>query len=388
MDFLSLNAVGMKNHNKYAVLKYIRKGYLSRADISRLTNLTRASITYIVDDLREAGLVIEGEYKQKRVGKRSIQLSINPKAGYAIGISITRDCIQLNVINLACEVVKSDVIYDKDLSLGESLDAISEKVASYIKKYSRKMLGIGIICPGPVDEINGKIINPIKLNKWHYFDICEYFSNRFKIKCFLKKDINSYALIEKTFNKDIDGCDFLDVISDRGIGSSVILDGKLLVGNGFGVELGHVSIDPINGKLCQCGLKGCVEQYASTSSIINYCKEQGLEYNKWEEVMDDFLSNDETKRNKAKDIVDKMVFYYGEALSTFENILNIGTIIITGSLSYRSEVLFDSIENYINSHILAKNLSKVRIVRSIIEDIEYKAAGNIVLEELFNGNLN
>ena len=82
-----------------------------------------------------------------------------------------------------------------------------------------------------------------------------------------------------------------------------------------------------------------------------------------------------------------MVFYYGEVLSTFENILNIGTVVITGSLAYRSEVLFDSIENYINSHILAKNLKRVRLLKSIIEDIEEKAAGNIVLEEFFNGNL-
>ncbi len=387
MTKATFNASRMKDKNKFIVLNYIRQGGLSRADISRLTGLTRASITYIVDSLVEDGLVVETGFNQPKIGKRSVLLSINPSASYVIGVSIQRGSLRLTVLGLSTKIYEDRIIYDETDSLKESLEIINQLITLFLKKYGKKIIGIGVTSPGPVDSKKGLILNPTRLNKWHYFDICNYLEQRYKIPCYLNKDINSYACLEKTFNSELADKSFIEIMSERGIGSAIVMDGEMFVGNGFGCELGHISID-INGRLCECGHHGCLEKYASIICLLSECKEEGIgDFSSWEEVIDTLYTSDAEKKAQAVKVVNRMVLYLGSGLVAFQNLLNINNIVFSGHFAYRPTLFFNQLDNYISTRMLCRNNQSINIYASKVKDIEAKAAGNVILEKYFNGEL-
>ena len=378
-----INASNMKLLNKFSVLKCIRENNVSRADISRITSLTRASITNIVNELLQEKLVIEYAYSEPKIGRRAINLAINGTYAYAIGIIISRKIYTVNLIDLNCDIVESFSIPNEGQQKEIILDFFSEKVEYIKNKFEGKILGIGINSPGPVDSINGNILNPPNLNEWHYFNICQFFSDKFEIPSFIEKDINSYALFEKTFGIGRTKKNFVQIFADDGIGSALVLDGELFSGFGQGIEFGHISIDSFSGKKCPCGNTGCIEMYASIPNIIKEYKEKGYNFNSWKEVMDGAYNNNPN----ALEIIDKTSAYLSSAFTSFLNIFNVYTIVISGELMYKSELLYNKIKQEICKKTIYKRSNGVKFYNSSSDDYFNKTAGNIVLEKFFTNTL-
>lgn len=384
MNSKAINAASMKNINKYMILKHIRTGNLSRSDLSRLTSLTRATITNIVDDLLREGYVIEYGFNKPKIGKRGIKLAINGDYAYAIGVAITRFFYLVNVIDLNCKSIEEIRVNSEQFeSRYDAMAFISEQIQKFLDKYRNKIIGIGVASPGPIDSFKGTILNPPGMDEWHYFNVCQYLSDKFNLKCFIEKDINSYAIMEKTFGAGAALNTFLEIFADEGIGSALIINKELFSGMGQGCEFGHVSIDCFNGLPCPCGNIGCVEMYASIPKLLNAYAEKGLSYVSWRELTDSAYKDD----NDALTIISAMARYLGSALISFLNIININTIVVTGELSYRPDILFEKIEAIIKKQIISKN-TNIKIIPSKFNDIISQASGNIVFEKLFNGELN
>lgn len=379
-----INATNMKLLNKFAVLKCIRENNVSRADISRITSLTRASITNIVNELIQENLVLEYNFSEPKIGRRAINLAINGTYAYSIGIIISRNIYTVNLIDLNCEVIDSISIPNEGQQKEIILNFFSEKVEHFKNKFGDKILGIGISAPGPVDSINGTILNPPNLNEWHYFNICQYFSGKFELPAFIEKDINSYALFEKTFGIGQIKKNFLQVFADDGIGSALVLDGELFSGFGQGIEFGHISINSFTGKKCPCGNTGCIEMYASIPNIIKECKEKGYNFNSWKEIVDEAYNNNPN----ALEIIDSTSAHLSSAFTSFLNIFNVYTIVICGKLMYKSELLFNTIRQEIGKKTIYKRSNGVKFYVSSLDNQFDKAAGNIVLEKFFTNNLN
>lgn len=127
-----INATNMKLLNKYSVLKCIRENNVSRADLARMTSLTRASITNIVNELIQENLVIEYSFSEPKVGLRAINLAINGSFGYAIGVIVSRHLFSVNLINFNCEIIEEFYIENKGQTRNEVLDFFDEK-NNYLK---------------------------------------------------------------------------------------------------------------------------------------------------------------------------------------------------------------------------------------------------------------
>ena len=98
----AINSSVMKQSNRKMVLKWIRRRPISRAELSDCTQLTRASITQIVDELMEEGLVTETEsVGRNKLGRKQTQLAIVKDAMYIAGVNLRRKGYDLGVINLA-----------------------------------------------------------------------------------------------------------------------------------------------------------------------------------------------------------------------------------------------------------------------------------------------
>ncbi|MDX5688320.1 ROK family protein, partial [Clostridioides difficile] len=130
------------------------------------------------------------------------------------------------------------------------------------------IIGIGISSIGPVDDINGTILNPPDFGNVSNLNIVDFIKEMSDLPIFLINDANSGALAEKMYGlgKNISNYIYLHIMN--GIGAGLVLENKLHTGNlGQSGEIGHTSIN-FSGPLCSCGNNGCLDYYTSVSNLI------------------------------------------------------------------------------------------------------------------------
>jgi glucokinase len=123
---------------------------------------------------------------------------------------------------------------------------------------------IGICAPGPLNPKTGMILNPPNLPGWRNVALQEMAQIRFGLRVRVENDCNAAGLAEARFGAAKGSSSVFYAAIGTGIGSGVILDGKIYHGkNGFAGEGGHVSIDYRSERACRCGSRGCIEALAS-----------------------------------------------------------------------------------------------------------------------------
>ena len=164
------------------VLGWIRRRPISRAELSDCTQLTRASITQIVDELMEDGLVTETEsVGRNRLGRKQTQLAIVKDAMYIAGVNLRRRGYDLGVLNLAGEVLWQR----SGATLGREVRAVLDEIAAQLREGVRalqippeRFYGVGVGAPGPLDRSSGVILNPPDFAPWHNVPIVQQLRER------------------------------------------------------------------------------------------------------------------------------------------------------------------------------------------------------------------
>ena len=164
------------------------------------------------------------------------------------------------------------------LPIADLLNRLNSKVNEALSSYPeiKKIIGVGIGAPNG-NHFTGMIQNPPNLS-WGNVDVNTLFSKTFECEVDLTNDANAAALGEKHFGIAKDMEDFVVITLGTGLGSGIFCGGRLLYGHdGFAGEMGHICIE-VDGRLCNCGNKGCLEAYASAGGIKKTIKNLLLEY--------------------------------------------------------------------------------------------------------------
>ena len=133
---------------------------------------------------------------------------------------------------------------------------------------------IGICAPGPLDPRTGVVINPPNVPCWRDFPLADEIAKRHSVIVKVDNDANAAGLAEYLWGAGRGIRNVFYVTLGTGIGSGIILDGKIFHGRtGSAAEGGHVTID-LNGPLCNCGKKGCIEILASGTAIARRARER------------------------------------------------------------------------------------------------------------------
>ncbi|MEB8328872.1 ROK family protein [Flavobacteriaceae bacterium KMM 6897] len=145
---------------------------------------------------------------------------------------------------------------------------LEEEVALLCAEVKNKIniVAIGIGAPN-ANCYTGKMEHPPNFKWGDFVPISETISSLFKLPVVIGNDSNAAAIGELTYGIAKDLKHFVVLTLGTGLGSGIVVDGKLVTGaNGMAGELGHVSVDS-EGRSCNCGLKGCLETYASVTGI-------------------------------------------------------------------------------------------------------------------------
>lgn len=147
-------------------------------------------------------------------------------------------------------------------------EKLKSEVATLISKLppTTHIRSIGVGAPN-ANPFTGLIENPPNLSWGEATPIATFIKDAFKLPVALANDANAAALGEMLFGAARGMKNFVTLTLGTGLGSGIVVDGKLVLGeHGAAGEIGHVNVDP-NGRSCNCGLKGCLETYASVTGI-------------------------------------------------------------------------------------------------------------------------
>ena len=381
----TLNATEMRRHNRSLVLRYIRERGCSRAEIARRTGLTRAAISVLVDELLQENILLEGAAEAKgAVGRRATRLSLNPEAFYILGVSITRGVSTLGLADFRGTLLRQTEVSSPGASPKEALAQIDEAIRDFVKTPPPgRLLGIGVIAPGPLDTRRGLLLNPPNLGSWHNVPLGEHFRTAFHVPVLLENNATALALAEKSCGLGHRHPRFLAVVVDTGIGGGFVTPEGLFKGSfGFGTEIGHTSI-AVDGPLCTCGNRGCAELYASIPNILSYARGVCPDLATWPALVDAAAEG----RADAENVIDREVTYLSCMVSNAIQLLDVSTILFFGDVCYRFDVLAPKLEARLNGRGMGHVIRHVRVYPSALGAQATFAAANLVLEAYIQAEL-
>jgi predicted NBD/HSP70 family sugar kinase len=263
--------------NRALVLQTLRGKMCSRSDIAKSTGLQQATITNIINDMIESGIVKETGLIKGLRGRRSIGLIINSEQYRVIGMRLTRKFVLAGLYDIAgteYQLEKSPIdvkegVQGAILRMHSTIQTLIERAGG------REVLGIGIGLPGPFLKQDGKIAVMAEFPGWEGVSLQEDLENAFHIPVYQEHDAYASALAEWWFGGHRQDARFLLSVSmEQGLGAGLIAEGKLYYGSqGVAGEIGHLSID-YDGLPCTCGNRGCLRNYCTTRALLALIKSQ------------------------------------------------------------------------------------------------------------------
>jgi len=347
-----------KMHSQKVILSTIMKHYpISRAKLSEVTNLNKATVSLQTNSLIEKHLVSEIGMGVSNGGRKPILLVFNKNAGYAIGVELAANYILTILIDLEGNKVFSDYfefVYDSVEALKSILIDRIRLVTNHAPDSPYGIIGIGVGVHGFVNE-NQKVIYTPHSN-WDKVDIKNLLEAHFKFPVFMDNEANAGAFGEKLYGAIKNSDNSIYVSVGTGIGLAIIVNNKLYRGSyGVSGEMGHMTIE-FNGKKCSCGNQGCWELYASENAFFT-----NLSRIKNGREMTPEKANKMIMENDGDILIEieKFGYYLGVGLANLINTFNPESIILRSNLIEANPIVLKSIKkavsNRISSYIPLKN---------------------------------
>lgn len=370
----ALNASEMKIRNRARILKLIRQRGVSRAEIARITGLTRAAVTVIIDECLARGLILEGDKNDSAVGRKAISLEMNASYGWLVGLNISRSAYRLGAVDFSGKIFSE---CSSEISMAEEPTVILEEICGKISELRESVpgnfLGIGITMPGPLDRKRGILLRVPNMRTWEGFPVKDYFKKKFGCLVCLDNDSNAEAKAEAVYNTAVQGKNFMELTVVSGLGSSIIqnIDDRSV---SFDCEFGHTCVD-INGERCNCGNVGCAEMYASAPAILRYAQSLDPSLTTWEAVADGYLSGDAACRQ----VVERERFYLSRILVNAVNCFELDAAVFSGDIAYRFEEIFiRPLEETVLHDSIQKR--KLKLYTSSIQKPAILSAANLIID--------
>ncbi len=379
MKYNGSNINTIKLENNRTVFGCIRYRPMSRAEISKITGLSKSAVTVITKQLIDEGSLKEIGTESISYGRHPILLDIVENHRCAIGISLSRTAVSVCIANLKLKCLKSET---KDITLFKSPEEVMDWAYSrgvgLLKELEinpQQCLGIGIVAPGPIESRSGVILTPSNFEMFHNFNVKEFLAKYTDMPIYINNDAWIMAMYEISKRRP-EIKHFIHVLVDNGVGCAIVQGGNVRRGaSGYAGEMGHTTID-VNGPKCICGNNGCLEGYVTEKAII---KTYGVE--SYKSVVDKAYEGDE----KSLEIINNVAKYLSAGILNAVNLVDTEAIIITGELNYRNELLFTKIKENISTRAAAKKKHGIEVIPSIYSNDKNLAftAANIV-DKYFN----
>jgi predicted NBD/HSP70 family sugar kinase len=394
----------VKLHNLRAILlTLLRQQNISRVRLAELTGLSTTTITNLIAELMEQGVVEEvgtEHPKRRSVGRPRMALQLAPEARYAVGIHIGVGSLRVSLTDLLAHPIAKDAMaHELDRSPREVLDAamdLAERTVAQADVPPESIVGVGVGASGLVDLAEG--VNVLAPNLgWRDVPIRQWCEERLPYPVCVNNNVRAMALAEAMFGPEPHGHGLAFVYARIGVGAGFVVGNQLYSGSGAGAgEIGHMTIitESERQTQCRCGNYGCLETLFSEPVIVRAAKAlaetapdgilaQSLASDDGS-VLDRVFAAAEQGDAATRAMLAERAGYMGIALANLINILNPDRIVLGGMFVQGRPWLLPAVEATMRRRAFANLGERVQLeTTSFGRDVGAIGAAALALNQFF-----
>src|SRR6478735_10586633 len=267
----------VRRHNLSIVLRQVvERGPRSRATIAQDTGLNKSTVSSLVSELMEFGLLVErGAEHRGTAGRPGLVVDVARDGVVALGLEINVDYVGVQATDLAggSRYKGLEAADNRGRAVTDVLDRLGELTRGAleaVRAQGLRPIGATVAVPGLVDIQNGALLVAPNLH-WENVAIIEQLRERIEDSALplgVDNEANLAALAELWEGAATGISDFMYASGEIGVGGGLVLGGELFRGyRGFGGEFGHTTVEP-DGLPCACGSRGCLETRAGLEPLL------------------------------------------------------------------------------------------------------------------------
>ncbi|MET0729836.1 MAG: ROK family transcriptional regulator [Solirubrobacterales bacterium] len=376
----------LREGNRKRVVDALReRGLASRAELARMTGLSRSTISTIVADLLEAGLAGERDGQppgESHAGRPPVMVALNRSAGLAVGLDFGHRHLRVAVSDLSHTVLAETWCeMDVDHSADQGLDTAAEFVERVLDEADvdrERVIGVGMGLPAPIDRGTGSVQASSILPGWVGVDAAAEAASRLGLPVEVENDANLGALAELVWGAAKGRSEVAYIKVSSGIGAGLVSGGRLQHGvGGTAGEIGHTLLAE-GGPVCRCGNRGCLETLASSRAIAELLSASRREPVSTRRLLDLCTDGDAA----AQRLIGDAGRAIGVAVANLCNMLNPESVLVGGDLSAAGEVLLAPMREVVHRNAIPSAVTDLEIVAGVLgERAEMLGALALVLRE-------
>ncbi len=380
----------MKSVNKSNILNKIRKSEpISRAQIAKETQLTPPTVSSIVKELLDQGIVRESTLGNSKGGRKPTMLLINTDACYVIGVDAGPERVECILTDLSGEIfervsskLKTPITNDEFIAILK--ENINETIQSSTKRKD-KIIGIGVAMHGVVDVTAGTSLIAPNLDLRN-IPIKAELEEEYDLIIKVENDARAMALGESWFGGHGDLKSMVAVNIGRGVGSGIVINGKLYHGEkNIAGEIGHMTID-INGDICECGNRGCLQTFASGDAVAKRARDQ-IHRDKDSDTLTGQKIHELAQTGDISyiEILQETGRAIGVGLTNLIHLINPSEIVLGGGVMKGEKFILPAIKKTIDQRALTPEARKTAVtVTKLGDDATLLGAVSLLFVEVFD----
>ena len=363
----SLDQMALRRANLGLVLRSLRdQGPRSRAALAQDLGMTRSTISTLVAELIDRGLVRDGQVNRSQVGRPSTTVELDGLV-CGLGVEINVNHVRLMALDLS-GAVRAEARLAADPDPEKVLDDLAERVRGTVKELAQsgvRVVGLTVGVAGLVDRASGVLRQGPNLG-WRELPLREMVRARlgsdFPIE--VENEGNLAAAAEATPG-DPDRQDLLVIHAEVGVGGGIVAEGRLLRGgNGFAGEFGHMAVQP-GGSLCGCGRVGCWETVAGLRALLERAADPDDMVCDPAVPLEDRLAEINRRADagdpRTLEALESVGAWLGVGAALLGNSLNPSRIVLSGYYSHVGEHVRGVVEREFNAGVLAPDGGGTRV---------------------------
>ena len=380
------NLQTMKQANLSLLFGLVHKhGSVSRAELANITGLSPTTVSSLVDEMLDKELLLQtGAGTSETSGRKPIMLEVNPQGGYVAGIELANGGFNLELFDFLGNPVFFQSVPVGDYSaIGDTIVQNMDRFLSDLRIRTEKLAGLCIGVPGIIDASAGRVIQSTVIPIDPDNDFFDRLQDRFAASSVVMGNESHFcAYFEKSrMGDDVKSLIFIDI--DIGIGAGIILDNRIFEGAfGNSGEFGHISID-MNGPVCKCGKRGCLETLASAPVIVRQASEAAGRELSFDELAEMFRRRDGVILTVLEDAANKLAY----GINNVINMLNPEAVIIGGRVTALGEGFLELVRARLAGISLAPGVNPVIMKYSgAAGNLVTKGCAQFMLDRIFFGD--
>ena len=262
----------LREANRGRIVDAVKKhGGLTQVELAGATGLSPATVSNIVKELAESGIVSTS--KSMRSGRRAQYVTLAHSTGLVCGVHIAQRQLRVALADTTMTVLSEhDMPLARDHRSDNEIRRVGMLLADMLDSVSvdrDELLAVGLAVSAPLDARTGRVARPGILRGWEGITLAETMERALQVPVVVDNASNLSALAEHQQGALRGNDDAMFIEVSDGIGSGILIAGRLFRGaTGSAGELGHTVIVE-NGPLCRCGNLGCLEAIAGGDAILD-----------------------------------------------------------------------------------------------------------------------